>query len=203
MAVQKDIFDKPWIRNLIGRTFKFLSPNTWTTLSLLVALVAFVLVALDFLYWGILLFAISGMCDFIDGRVARYTGTSTKYGSFWDGTVDRFVDALIIAGFYYLEFPWPDRIVHLLLFLLLFCILLPPFIVAYANHRGAVPDPHEKVIWRFAFRAEPILLLGVSAAFNPVSQKVSLLFLLLALLLMIATTIQSLILVYIKAKDYE
>ena len=92
---------------------------------------------------------------------------------------------------------------HMLIFLMLFSILLPSFIVAYANHRGAVPDPHEKVIWRFAFRAEPILLLGVCAVLNPVSQVASFVFFLLALVLMVATVVQSLILVYIRAKDYE
>lgn len=203
MAIQKEIFDKPWIRNAIGKTFKFLSPNTWTTLSLVFAFIAFLLVALDHLYWGILLFVISAMSDFIDGRVARYTGTSSKFGAFWDGTVDRFADALMIAGFFFLDFPIPDLVKHMLLFLFLFCILLPPFIVAYANHRGAVPDPSEKVIWRFAFRAEPLILLGISAALNPISPKTSFVIFLLPLVLMIATVIQSLILTYIRAKDYE
>ncbi len=203
MAVQKDLFDKPWIRNAIGRTFKFLSPNTWTTVSLFVGVIAFVLVAVGHLYWGILFFVFSGMCDFIDGRVARYTGTASKFGAFWDGTVDRFVDALIIAGFFFLEFPVPELTHHMLLFALLFCILLPPFIVAYANHRGAVPDPTEKVIWRFAFRAEPILLLGISAALNPVAQMASFVFFLLSLFLMSATVVQSLILTFVRSKNYE
>jgi phosphatidylglycerophosphate synthase len=203
MAFQKEFFNKPWIQNAFGRTFKFLSPNTWTTVSLIFAFVAFFLIAGNHLYWGILLFVISGMCDFIDGKVARYTGTSSTFGAFWDGTVDRFIDALIIAGFFFLDFPVSDLTKHMLLFLLLFCILLPPFVVAYANHRGAVPDPTEKVIWRFAFRAEPILLLGVSAALNPVSQKLSFIFFLLALFLMSATVIQSIILTYVRAKDYE
>jgi CDP-diacylglycerol--glycerol-3-phosphate 3-phosphatidyltransferase len=203
MAFQKDLFDKQWIRDAFGRTFKFLSPNTWTTVSLVVAFFAFGLIALGHLYWGILLFVVSGMCDFIDGKVARYTGTSSTFGAFWDGTVDRFVDALIIAGFFFLQFPVPDLTKHMLQFLLLFSILLPPFIVAYANHRGAVPDPSEKVIWRFAFRFEPILLLGVSAALNPIAQVASFVFFVLALVLMVATVIQSLIVAYIRAKDYE
>ena len=203
MAIQKEIFDKPWIRDSFGKTFKFLSPSTWTTISLISAFIAFAFVALDHLYWGILIFVFSGMCDYIDGKVARYTGRVSKFGAFWDGTVDRFVDALIIFGFFYLDFPLSPRLLHMLLFVLLFCIILPPFIVAYANHRGAVPDPDEKVIWRLAFRAEPIILLGISAALNPVAKNVSFIFLLLALLLMMATVIQSLIVAYVRAKDYQ
>ena len=203
MKNQKDFFDRAWIRNGFGKTFKFFSPNTWSTISLIIAFIAFGCLVLGYLYWAIFLFVISGMCDFIDGKVARYTGQSSKFGAFWDGTVDRFVDALIVGGLFFLDFPVSDDMLTFLIFLMLFSILLPPFIVAYANHRGAVPDPTEKVIWRFAFRAEPILLIAVAAIFNPFSQTVSFIFFLLALLLMVATVIQTLILVYIRAKDYE
>jgi len=203
MAVQKDLFDKPWIRNSFGKTFKFLPPNTWTTISLIVAFIAFAVVALDHLYWGILLFVISGMCDFIDGRVARYTGQSSKFGAFWDGTVDRFVDALIVFCVFFLDFSFQPRLIAMLIFILLFAILMPPFIVAYANHRGAVPDPTEKVIWRLSFRAEPLLLLGVCGFLNPVSGTASFIFFLLALLLEVATVVQSIILVYVRSKDYQ
>ncbi|RQW10728.1 CDP-alcohol phosphatidyltransferase family protein [candidate division KSB1 bacterium] len=202
MAIQKDIFNKPWLQTAIGRTFKFLSPNTWTTVSLFISIGAFVVVARGYLYWGVLLFIVGSICDFIDGKVARYTGTSSKFGAFWDGTVDRFVDALIVGAFFYLDSPLPPRKMHMLLYILLFCILLPPFIVAYANHRGAVPDPHEKVVWRFAFRAEPLILLGVAALFNQSSLMTSFVFFLLALLLMAATVVQSLIVVYVRAKEY-
>ncbi|MBN1561388.1 CDP-alcohol phosphatidyltransferase family protein [candidate division KSB1 bacterium] len=203
MAIQKDIFNKPWLQTAIGRTFKFLSPNTWTTVSLIISFGAFIVVALGHLYWGVLLFVIGSMCDFVDGKVARYTGTSSKFGAFWDGTVDRFVDALIVGAFFYLDSPLPPRQMHMLLYVLLFCILLPPFIVAYANHRGAVPDPHEKVVWRFAFRAEPLILLGIAAMFNTRSPMTSFVLFLLAFVLMAATVVQSLIVVYVRAKEYE
>lgn len=199
---QKELFDAPWLRNMIGRTFGFLSPNTWTTISLLLGFVAFATVVMGHINLAVLLFVVSGMCDFIDGRVARYKGLSSKFGAFWDGTVDRFVDALIIASFFFIPFDQPRRQIDFMLFVLLFATLLPPFIVAYANHRGAIPDPTEKVIWRFAFRAEPILLLGVAAVVNPVSRAASYVFLLLALALMLATVIQSIVLVFIRSKDY-
>ncbi len=199
---QKELFDAAWLRDGLGRTFSFLSPNTWTTISLLIAFVAFATVVIGHIYLAVFLFVISAMCDFIDGKVARYNGLSSKFGAFWDGTVDRFVDALIIASFFFIPFDQPSRQVDLLLFVLLFATLMPPFIVAYANHRGAIPDPSEIVIWRFAFRAEPLLILGVAAVVNPISRYVSYIFLVLALALMLATVIQSIVLVFIRSKDY-
>ncbi len=201
--MQKDWFDRPRLRDGIGRTFKFLSPNTWTTISLLIAFVAFGVVASGRLWWGIVLFTVSTLCDFIDGKVARFTNASSKLGAFWDGVVDRFVDALVIACFFFFEFPCSQTQLHIMLFVLLFATLLPPFIVAYANHRGAVPDPTERVVWRFAFRGEYIVLLGVSAVFQFLDQKLSYIFLWATLLLMIATVIQSIILVFIRSKDYS
>jgi len=37
-------------------------PDTWTTLSLFFAFVAFAAMAMDHLWWGILLFAVSSSC---------------------------------------------------------------------------------------------------------------------------------------------
>ena len=201
--MQKEFFDRPWLNNFIGKTFRFFKPNTWTTLSIVLAGLGFAAIALGYLWCGIVLFMISAFCDFFDGRVARYTGTSSTLGAFWDGVADRFVDALLIACFFFFDFPCSQRFLDILLFVLLFATLLPPFIVAYANHRGAVPDPTERVVWRFAFRFEYIVLLGISAVLQPVSQVVSYYFLWAALILMIATVIQSIILVFIRAKDYS
>jgi len=200
--MQKDWFDKPILLNTIGKTFKFLSPNTWTTISFVLAVLGFIAVMVQALYLGMVLFILSGLGDWIDGKVARYTGQSSTLGAFWDGLIDRFVDALLIACYFFLELPAPDRIVGILLFVLLFGVLLPPFIVAYANHRGAVPDPNERVIWRFAFRFEYIIPLVVGIYINPVNSQISYILLWVTLVLMVATVIQSTILVFIKARDY-
>lgn len=200
--MQKEFFDRPWIRESIGKTFRFLPPNVWTTLSLVLAFVAFTAIVYDHFWLGVIIFTISAFCDFIDGKVARYKGIASTFGAWWDGVVDRFVDALVIACFFFFEFPCSQRQLDLMLFLLLFMTLLPPFIVAYANHRGAVPDPTEREIWRFAFRFEYIVLLGVSAVLQPVSINVSYYFLWATIVLMVATVIQSMILVFIKSKKY-
>lgn len=199
----KEFVETPRLERVIGRTFKFLSPNTWTTLSLLISFLAFGAVYMQHIYIGLALFALSAFCDLIDGKVARHTNRSTTLGAFWDGVVDRFVDMLFILSFFYIDLPESAFPLSILLFLLLFTTLLPPFIVAYANHRGAVPDPTEKVIWRFAFRMEYVIPFVLILAINPISPKASYYLLWASLVLMTATTIQSIILTFIKSKQYS
>jgi archaetidylinositol phosphate synthase len=199
----KEFIDMPGLEGFIGKTFRFLSPNTWTTMSLLLAIIAFVLVIKGLILAGICLFVLSTFCDLIDGKVARYTQHATKLGAFWDGVVDRFVDALLILCFFFLEFPRSDFHISLVLYILLFMTLMPPFIVAYANHRGAVPDPSEKVIWRFAFRIEYLLIFFLAIFMNPLSPRWSYYLLLGALVLMTATVLQSIFLVFIKSRLYR
>jgi len=192
----------PRLERWMGTKFAFLSPNSWTTLSLLTSIVAALAVWEKRPMLGVGLFIFSSLLDVVDGKVARLSGRATKLGAFWDGTVDRFVDMLMILCFFSFQFPSPAIRIEILLFLLLFFTLLPPFIVAYANHRGAVPDPSEKVIWRFAFRIEYTVLFIAAIALYPHSARWSLYMIYAALILMAATVVQSILLVFLKAKNY-
>lgn len=187
----------------VGKNFSFLSPMTWTWLSLFLAIIALVLVGLQYIYSGLIVFIFSGLLDGVDGNVARYSNRVTYLGGFTDGVVDRFVDFLMILCFFFLDFPDWGMDINILLFLLLFATLLPPFIVAYANHRQTVPDPTERVIWRFAFRPEYIILFMAGLFFYPIQADLALSLLYLALILNWATVIQAMILVFIKAKNYN
>lgn len=198
----KEFIDMPRLERWVGQTFRFLSPNTWTTISLFICVTAFAVVWAGHSVLGAALFGLGSVLDVVDGKVARLTGRSTKLGAFWDGTVDRFVDMLMILCLFKLPMPDPLLPQGILLFLLLFTTLLPPFIVAYANHRGAVPDPTEKVIWRFAFRIEYVILFVIAILAYDWSPLWSLYFVYAALALMVATVIQSIILVFIKSKHY-
>lgn len=46
--------------------------------------------------WGILL---SGLCDVLDGRIARARKLTSLYGKFIDSTLDRFVESFAFLGF--------------------------------------------------------------------------------------------------------
>ena len=55
--------------------------------------------------WAI---ALGGLCDIMDGRIARARGLVSPYGQFIDSTLDRFVEVFAFLGFvYYLRsFTW-------------------------------------------------------------------------------------------------
>lgn len=199
----KEFIEFPELERCVGKWFQFLSPNTWTTLSLCFSAIAFCFVFYGFTMWGMVFFLISALLDGIDGKVARYTRRATPIGAFWDGTVDRMVDMLFILCFFFLDFPAEPMFLHVFLFLLLFFTLMPPFIVAYANHRLAVPDPSEKEIWRFAFRVEYLVFFLLVILLNKYSITLSYYALWAGFILMAATFVQSIILVFIKSKKYK
>jgi archaetidylinositol phosphate synthase len=192
----------PRLERWVGTQFAFLSPNNWTTLSLITSIVATGAVWDKRPWLGVFLFIFANLLDVVDGKVARSSGRATKLGAFWDGTVDRFVDMLMILCLFSYQFPNTFVKIEIILFLLLFFTLLPPFIVAYANHRGAIPDPTEKVIWRFAFRIEYTVLFIAAIGLYSLSVRWSLYMIYAALILMVATVIQSILLVFLKAKNY-
>ena len=46
--------------------------------------------------WALVL---SGVCDILDGRVARAMGVTSRYGAFIDSLLDRFIELLFFVGF--------------------------------------------------------------------------------------------------------
>ena len=41
---------------------------------------------------------LSGLCDMVDGRVARQGGMVTTFGAFYDSTLDRVGEAALFSG---------------------------------------------------------------------------------------------------------
>jgi CDP-diacylglycerol--glycerol-3-phosphate 3-phosphatidyltransferase len=43
--------------------------------------------------------ALSGICDILDGRIARATGVTSPYGAFIDSLLDRFIELFFFVGY--------------------------------------------------------------------------------------------------------
>jgi CDP-diacylglycerol---glycerol-3-phosphate 3-phosphatidyltransferase len=84
----------------IGRVLAVtrITPNTVTTLGLIVTIVATVFVANGELVIGGWLLVVGGLMDTFDGAVARASGRSTPFGSFYDSVTDRVSDGIILGG---------------------------------------------------------------------------------------------------------
>lgn len=74
------------------------SPNTLTTLGLVLTLSASLLIAQGRYGWGAAVLLLGGSMDAFDGAVARASGRSTPYGGFYDSVTDRIADGLVLVG---------------------------------------------------------------------------------------------------------
>ncbi len=82
-----------------------LSPNQWTLISIIPALVAlYFLTRSEFLY-AAAFFLFSAFLDLVDGSVARVMGKVTKVGAYLDTMMDRYVESLIIIGLLFVGLP--------------------------------------------------------------------------------------------------
>jgi len=87
----------------IGKTFAStgLSPNFWTGLGLLLAILSAIIYGLNIefgvIFGGLLLLA-SGFFDVVDGQVARITGKTSKTGSYLDSMFDKIAEVAIFFG---------------------------------------------------------------------------------------------------------
>ncbi len=75
-----------------------LTPNTLTTLGLVLTAVGAGFVVLDQPIIGGVILVVGGLMDTFDGAVARATASSTPFGGFYDSVVDRLSDGIILAA---------------------------------------------------------------------------------------------------------
>ena len=73
-------------------------PNVVTTLGFLVTLLAGWFFHLDHVRMAGFLVLIGGLFDLLDGRVARESGLASKFGSFYDSTLDRISEIVVYIG---------------------------------------------------------------------------------------------------------
>jgi phosphatidylglycerophosphate synthase len=99
-----------WFKGLENKTADVfavlpLTPNQYTSLSLIAALaMAYFMLAGNYLA-SLGLFIVAAPLDFIDGAVARRKGLSTAQGAYWDTIADRYVEAIFLFGLMFAGLP--------------------------------------------------------------------------------------------------
>src|SRR4026207_855537 len=77
-------------------------PNTLTLIGVLINVAAACALGDNrFLLAGVIMI-VANIFDFIDGKVAQETNTVSRFGAFWDSTLDRFSDIALLLGLIYL-----------------------------------------------------------------------------------------------------
>jgi CDP-diacylglycerol--glycerol-3-phosphate 3-phosphatidyltransferase len=77
-------------------------PNTLTLIGVLINVGAAVALGRDSFVVAGAIMVVANIFDFIDGKVAHITGKVTRFGAFWDSTLDRFSDIALFLGLIYL-----------------------------------------------------------------------------------------------------
>ncbi len=77
-------------------------PNTLTLVGVLINVGAAWALGRDRFLLGGVIMIVANIFDFIDGKVAHITNTVSRFGAFWDSTLDRFSDISLFLGLIYL-----------------------------------------------------------------------------------------------------
>ena len=136
-------------------------PNTITTVGTGLVLVSAVAYATGHIRWGGTLLLLSGVADTLDGQVARSGAMVTRFGAFYDSTLDRVGDGATFIGIGAFLLTAPDVAYRNLAIILCMVAILGSLLVSYARARAEGLGLDCKV--GIAQRAERIVALGVAS----------------------------------------
>ena len=122
-----------------------ITPNMLTGIGLLLSLLTAVVIAQGFLFIGGLLVLIAGIFDMFDGAMARVQKTATTFGAFFDSTLDRYSESIILLGllWYVLQRPtgfqntiWPASHEQSWMILFIYMAMVGSLMVSYTKARA-------------------------------------------------------------------
>lgn len=88
-----------WVDPFVSRGGRWkINPNYVTLLGLFWGLAAGFYYGRGNLIAGGILLSLSGLCDLLDGALARTAQKITPFGAFWDSTLDRYADMAVLLG---------------------------------------------------------------------------------------------------------
>ena len=136
-------------------------PNTITTIGTGFVLVSAVAYGFGAIRLGGALLLISGIADTLDGQVARGGAMVTRFGAFYDSTLDRVGDGATFIGIGAFLLTAPDIAFRVPAVIVCMIAVLSSLLVSYARARAEGLGLDCKV--GIAQRAERIIALGVAS----------------------------------------
>lgn len=135
------------------------TPDHMNAGGLVFGILAGVLIGLGHIEAGGGAIALAGVCDILDGRLARAGGLASPYGKFIDSTLDRFVETFAFLGFvaYYRDHPLGAFVAA--------AGLGGSLLVSYAQARGETVDVSGS--GGLMQRAERLVLTILGCLFDP------------------------------------
>jgi len=167
-----------WGRHLVMQIIQPMArlgvtPNMLTGIGLLLSLVTAVVIAQGFLFLGGLLVLLAGVFDMFDGAMARVQHTATTFGAFFDSTLDRYSESIILFGllWYTLQRPanfrdvlWPTSHEQLWMISFIYTAIVGSLMVSYTKARAEGLGIECKV--GLLARPERVVLLAIGLLFG-------------------------------------
>ena len=143
-------------------------PNSLTVAGFVITCAAAVALFRDNLRTGGLLILLGGLCDSIDGNLARSTGNASRFGAMFDSVIDRYSELIMFLGITVYFIPKKDYFSLGATFLALCGSIMVSYTRARAESLGF--EPKSGIMQR----AERIVFMGFGALFHPLLFKLSL-----------------------------
>lgn len=143
-------------------------PNIISSFGFIVTLAGAILIFQRSILAGVVVFLLGGMMDILDGRVARETGLASKFGSFYDSTLDRVSEIVVYFSLYAYfrplpNFWWVGYVVIL--------AMVGSLMVSYTRAKAEALGVECKV--GTMQRPERVVLLGVGGLLIPVFELIA------------------------------
>lgn len=158
-------FIKSWFTGLIDPPIELLvrlnvHPNFFTVLGFVITCIGAYLYAVQEIRLAGLLILFGGLCDIIDGKVARKAGLSSNFGAIFDSTLDRYSEFIMFfgVGIYFMKL---DNSLSTLTVVFAFLALGGSMLVSYVRARAEGLGYECKV--GVMQRAERIVYIGISS----------------------------------------
>jgi len=167
-----------WSRHLVTQVIRpmarfGITPNMLTGIGLLLSLLTAVVIAQGFLFIGGLLVLLAGIFDMFDGAMARVQHTATTFGAFFDSTLDRYSESIIMFGllWYTLQRPtnfrdmfWPTSHEQIWMISFIYIAIVGSLMVSYTKARAEGLGIECKI--GLLARPERVILLAIGLLFG-------------------------------------
>ena len=139
-----------------------ITPDTLTWLSLGLSVITAVTIAANHLIISGFLVLLAGLCDILDGTLARSTNKTTLFGSLLDSTFDRISEAVLLFGLLVLSI----RNEYIIEILLIFGVLVGSFLTSYIRARAEGLGIDCRI--GLFTRTERVIILALGLFFNQI-----------------------------------
>jgi CDP-diacylglycerol--glycerol-3-phosphate 3-phosphatidyltransferase len=140
-----------------------LTPNFFTLAGIIITSIAALFCLLGYLRWGGVFILLGGLCDTIDGSLARSTGRTSPFGALLDSTIDRYAELIMyfgLAAHFLLKLDYGTSIA-------VFLALCGSLMVSYTRARAETLGFESKT--GVLQRPERIVFIGSGAMIHPVA----------------------------------